>query len=201
MKRVLSAVTVGLTSVLQFSGRSSRTEFWIYAIFVLLLAFGVWGVAMTMEMSRTFAEVQQYAEAHPDEVTIISNASGISYRFNGSVPGVGPDFRYLLICISVIAVVSIALLASAAVRRLHDTNRTGAWIFLPLPFLFGSFWLMNSIFGQFQAAGEPEMSLFVLGFVNNLVYIGSVGFVTFLLLRSGSVGTNRFGERKIEVHA
>ncbi len=198
MKRVRSAVLMGFSRILQFDGRSSRTDFWIYAIFAFLLAFGVWGVLMATEMTRTFAEVQQYANAHPDKVTIISSPNGISYRFSESAPGVGPDFGYLLACISGIALVSIVMLASAAVRRLHDTDRTGLWILLPLPFLFGGFWLMSSVFYEFQTEAEPKMGLFALGFVNNLVYLATLGFVAFLLLRSGSAGANRFGERSIE---
>jgi uncharacterized membrane protein YhaH (DUF805 family) len=198
MDKLLSAVKLGLAGVLQFNGRSSRREFWIYAIFVFLLAFGVWGVVMASEMSRTFAEVQQYANAHPDKVTIATGPGGFSYRFNESAPGIGPDFGYLLAWISGIALISIALLASAAVRRLHDTDRTGLWILLPLPLLFGGFWLMASFFNEFQTAAEPKLGLFALGFVNNLVYLATVAFVGFLLLRSGSAGENRFGERGIE---
>jgi uncharacterized membrane protein YhaH (DUF805 family) len=198
MNKVRSAVLLGLAGVLQFNGRSSRTDFWVYAIFVFLLAIGLWGVVMATEMGRTFAEVQQYAKVHPDRVTITSSPSGIAYHIKGNTPGIGPDFGYLLACISGIAVVSIALLASAAVRRLHDTDRTGLWVLLPLPFLFGGLWIMSQVFHEFQTAAQPEMGLFALGFVNNLVYLATVGFVAFLLLRSGSTGPNRFGERRIE---
>ncbi|TSB04687.1 DUF805 domain-containing protein [Sphingorhabdus contaminans] len=197
MNKVGSAVVKGLAGVLQFKGRSSRTDFWVYAIFVFLLALGLWGVVMAAEMSRTFVEVQQYADAHPDKVTITSSPSGISYHIDGNVQGIGPDFKYLMACIAGIALVSIALLAAAAVRRLHDANRTGLWILLPLPFLFGGFWLMSLVFHQVQTTARPQMGLFALGFVNNLVYLATVGFVTFLLLRSGSSGENRFGERNI----
>ena len=198
MNSVLSAVKRGLAGILQFNGRSRRADFWIYAIFVFSLAFIVWGVVMTMEMSRTFAEVQQYANANPGKVTISSGPGGVSYRFNESAPGVGPDFEYLLAWISAIALVSVALLAAAAVRRLHDTDRTGLWMLLPLPFLFGGLWLMKSVFNEFQTAAELELGVFALGLVNNLVYLATMAFVGFLLLRSGSAGENRFGERNIE---
>ena len=57
---------------------------------------------------------------------------------------------------------------------------------------------MSQVFQEFQTAAQPEMGLFALGFVNNLVYLATVGFVAFLLLRSGSTEPNRFGERRIE---
>lgn len=199
MSRVLSAVKLGLVGIFQFNGRSSRTDFWIYAIFIFLIASGVWGLVMSMEMSRASAEVQQYANAHPGEVTVSYGPRGVSYRFSGSAPGVGPDFGYLLTAISAISLVSLALIAAAAARRLHDTDKTGLWILLPLPFLFGGLWLMASFVGEHNNAAEPKGGVFALVFVNNLVYMAAAAFVGFLLLRSGSAGTNRFGEREIEV--
>jgi uncharacterized membrane protein YhaH (DUF805 family) len=198
MNRVLSAVKLGLVGVFQFNGRSSRTDFWIYAIFIFLIALGFWSVVMSMEISRASAEVQQYANAHPGEVTVTYGPRGVSYRFNGSAPGVGPDFGYLLTSISAITLVSLALIAAAVARRLHDTDRTGLWILLPLPFLFGGLWLMASFIGEFDSGAEPKIGVFALGFVNNLVYMATAAFVGFLLLRSGSAGVNRFGEREIE---
>jgi uncharacterized membrane protein YhaH (DUF805 family) len=198
MNKVIAAIKKGVLGIAHFSGRSSRTDFWIYAIFVFLLAFGAWSTVMSMEMARTIDGVQQYAAANPGKVTINSGPTGVSYSIKDGASGVGPDFTYLLASMSVIALVSIVLLAAAAVRRLHDSERTGLWVLLPIPFLFSGLWLMWSMFDGFNANPEPEMGLFALGFVNNLIYLGTLGCVGFLLLRSGSAGANRFGERKAE---
>jgi uncharacterized membrane protein YhaH (DUF805 family) len=198
MNKVGSAIKSGLRRVFQFEGRSSRTDFWIYAIFVVLLAFGIWASVMSLEMARTFGEVQQYADANPGKVTITSGPNSYSYHLNGSAPGIAPDFGYLLKWISGIAVGSIAMLAAAAVRRLHDSNRTGLWVLLPLPFLFSALWLMGSFYSEMNYATGPRMSLFAIGFINNIVYLATLGFVAFLLLRSGSAGENRFGIRDTE---
>jgi uncharacterized membrane protein YhaH (DUF805 family) len=198
MSKVLSAIKSGFGGILRFNGRISRTDFWIYSIFVSLLAFGIWSSVMSLEMARTFGEVQQYANANPEKVTITTSSTSYSVSIKDGAPGVGPDFKYLLKWISGIAVAAIALLAAAAARRLHDSNRTGLWVLLPLPFLFSGLWLMNSVFSEFNSPNEPSMSLFAFGFINNFVYLATLGFVAFLLLRSGSTGENRFGNRAIE---
>jgi uncharacterized membrane protein YhaH (DUF805 family) len=198
MSKVVASIKKGLLGVARFDGRSSRTDFWIYAIFIFLLAFGTWSVVMSMEMARTFDAVQQYSAANPGKVTMTSGPNGFSYTIQDGAPGIGPDFAYLMVSMSVIALASIALLCAAAVRRLHDSDRTGFWVLLPMPFLFSGFWLMWSIFESFSVRPEPEMGVFALGFVNNLVYLATVGFVAFLLLRSGSVGENGFGHRAVE---
>lgn len=201
MNKVIAAIKKGVLGIANFSGRSSRTDFWIYAIFVFLLAFGAWSTVMSMEMARTFDGVQQYAAANPGKVTISAGPNGVSYSIKDGAPGVGPDFTYLLESMSVIALVSIALLAAAAVRRLHDSERTGLWALLPIPFLFGGLWLMWVMSDGINANPEPEMGLFAMLFVNNIIYLATIGFLAFLLLRSGSPGSNRFGEHKAEEKA
>ena len=198
MKKVGAAIRSGLGGLLRFGGRSSRTDFWIYAIFIVLLASGIWTAIMSMEMARTFGEVQQYADANPGKVTIVTGPNTFSYRIKDGAPGVGPDFGYLIKWISGIALAVIALLAAAAVRRLHDSNRTGLWVLLPVPFLFSGLWLMGSLFSEFNSSTQPNMSMLAVGFINNLVYLVTLGFVAFLLLRSGSAGENRFGVRGTE---
>ena len=198
MLRAWVAIKRGLAGLFDFQGRSSRTDFWFYAIFVALIAFGFWSVVMSMELTRTFGDINQYAAQNPDKVTVSAGPGGYSVSIKDGAAGVGPDFGYLLNWITAIAVVSIGLLAAASVRRLHDTNRTGAWILLPMPFLFGGLWLMAVVFQDFNSASEPDFGWFFMGFANNLIYMATLGFVVFLLLRSGTAGENRFGRRDMD---
>lgn len=198
MLRAWVAIKRGFAGLFDFQGRSCRTDFWFYAIFVALIAFGFWSVVMSIELTRTFGEINQYAAQHPDKVTVSAGPGGYSVSLKEGAAGVGPDFGYLLKWISAIAVVSIGLLAAAAVRRLHDTNRTGAWVLLPMPFLFGSFRLAALVFQDFNSTAEPDFSWFFLGFANNLIYLATLGFVGFLLFRSGTAGENRFGRREMD---
>jgi uncharacterized membrane protein YhaH (DUF805 family) len=200
MIRAWIAVKRGFDGLLDFGGRSSRTDFWFYAVFIVGLGGLVWTAVMSMEMSATFAKINQYAAEHPENVeTITAGPDGTSIKLkNGKQPDFGPDLMYLMKWITAIAVVSVAMLAAAAVRRLHDTDRKGFWILLPIPFLFGGIWLMASMFGTFMSGPQPDVGRFSLLFVNNLVYLATLCSLALLLLRSGTMGENRFGIRDIE---
>jgi uncharacterized membrane protein YhaH (DUF805 family) len=91
-----------------------------------------------------------------------------------------------------VGAIFVALIAGSAVRRLHDSGRSGWWILLPLPFLATAIWGMQQVRSSFRAGGDPD-SLFGLLMANNLVYLAVIGFLVFLLARPGSAGPNRFG--------
>lgn len=195
MDRIWIALKRGFGGLADFSGRSSRTDFWFYAIFITLIAGGIWAFVMGLEVNKAFAEINEFAAKNPDNVKIVTSATGQSVSIKPGNPDLGPDFGYLIAWISVITAMSIALVSASAVRRLHDSNRTGLWVLLPMPFLFGGFWLMRSVSVDFQASIQPNMGTFFLAFINNLIYLVSLGFLAFLLLRSGTAGENRFGIR------
>jgi uncharacterized membrane protein YhaH (DUF805 family) len=49
-----------------------------------------------------------------------------------------PDFSGLVLPITLVNVATIARLAAAVARRLHDKSRSGLWGLLPLPTMLGS---------------------------------------------------------------
>lgn len=79
------AVSRGIDRALDFSGRSTRPEYWWFALFAALVSVGALVIA--------------------------------------AIPGIG-----IVLAVLVWVAVGIAQLA-AGVRRLHDTGRSGAWIF------------------------------------------------------------------------
>lgn len=198
MNKIAIAIVRGFKGLLRFSGRSSRTDFWCYAIFVFLIVFGIWMTVMSMEMSRALGEAHQYAGQHPEDVSITTSATRYSIKVKNAPPGMGPDMGLLMKWITSLAAISIFFLAAAVTRRLHDTDKSGLWGLLPLPFLFGGFWMMNGFFQSFGSGAEPNMASFFLIFVNNLIYLTCLGVLGFLLLRPGSSGENRFGNRDEE---
>jgi uncharacterized membrane protein YhaH (DUF805 family) len=198
MGRLLSAIRSGFGGILSFGGRSGRADFWIYAVFIFILAFLAWAIVFGMEMARSFEQVQRYAAENPDKVTIAAGPGQYSVKIKDGAPGVGPDFAHLLKWLAFIGFASIALLAAAATRRLHDTNKSGWWAVIPLPFLFGGLWMMALVHADMNSAAQLNMGLFGLVFVNNLIYLIALGFAGFLLLRAGTKGENRFGVRNIE---
>jgi uncharacterized membrane protein YhaH (DUF805 family) len=83
---------------------------------------------------------------------------------------------------------------SVGVRRLHDTNRSGWWLLLPIvpyamAFAFGGAALMSA-----AAGGAIGMSA-GLGMAGILLLIGVVGAVVLLIfyILPGTPGDNRYG--------
>ncbi|MGH1489861.1 MAG: DUF805 domain-containing protein [Acidimicrobiales bacterium] len=94
------------------------------------------------------------------------------------------------------AVVVCSLVGAAACRRLHDTGRSGLWALPPFLALVVSFALMILFLLKTDPVRpEPSMVLFLVGFFSNLVYLGVLGVLVFLLVLPGSDERNRFGVR------
>lgn len=137
-----------------FSGRARRSEFWTFVSFNCLVGFILYMVL--------FACI------------------GRDYIVVSDAPNETEYWRRLIVCclsnhliVSIVIMVYLLLvslpLLSVTIRRLHDTNRSGIWIFIAIvPFVFG----------------------LVYGFSP---YIGIICLSAMLLL--DSVGDNMWGKR------
>lgn len=102
-----------------FHGRASRSEFWWFQLFLLLLAVGLFLF-----------------------IFMIANIAGLSLSDPGSMAsalsGVGMTLGIIIFFILYIVLTTLYVyfLAPAAlavtVRRLHDRNMSGWWLLLPL---------------------------------------------------------------------
>jgi uncharacterized membrane protein YhaH (DUF805 family) len=156
-----------LKRYIDFQGRSRRMEFWLWVLFV---------IAVSIVLS------------------ILDSMLGLGGRSSaGQTPGLAPgNFAYgaytsggLLTGIFSLAILIPNL--AVQVRRLHDTNRSGWWILLPIgPYLLG-FALM--IGGGVSA----NPGLLITGGI--LLFAGLICAVVLLVFMClpGTVGTNRFG--------
>ncbi len=89
-------------------------------------------------------------------------------------------------------VVGIALnwlVAIAAIRRLHDTDRRGYWLFIPLGTLFLGVIPMAMGIADIQSGGSGT-SYLVIGVI---IMLSGFGYVLYLLAQPGTQGDNRFG--------
>jgi uncharacterized membrane protein YhaH (DUF805 family) len=166
MRQLIEAVRHNLRNLPRFSGRERRGSFWRFALAVYLAQ-----MALSMLM------------------TVPLMAGAFSRR--------GPEaFATMFDTIAILSAVSVGmfvlLLAASAVRRLHDSGRSGLWMLLPLPFLATALWGMHEIRSNLGEGADPDGS-FGLLLANNVVYLAVVGFLIFLLARPGTVGTNRYG--------
>jgi uncharacterized membrane protein YhaH (DUF805 family) len=182
-----------LANLANFSGRDRQDQFWPYTGIVLGVTIGAWVAYGASLMTGMFSRMQEFARAHPDQVTVEQGPGHYSMEIHGNHPELMPDMRAFLGLVMVAALAIILLIAAAAARRLHDSNVTG-WIgLIPVVFLFSGFWLMNDLFGSVQAGKEPDLGRFFLTFGNNLVYIFCLVGLVYLLARKGSPGNNSYG--------
>lgn len=147
----------------QFNGRSTRREFWMWVVFLIIVSIvlsivdGVLGLGGSNSLTHT-------SLAGPD-------ASGFSY-------GAATRGGWLT------GLFSLAVLVpniAVSVRRLHDINRSGWWILMPLaPYALG-FILMASVH-----------TFIVAGLMMFLGFVGAIVLLVWYCLR-GTPGPNRFG--------
>ena len=103
----------------QFSGRSRRKEYWMF----VLLIFIIYVIAMILDSLLGFGTTTRYADV---------SETGAAAGFNSS-GGI----------ITLLAMLALFLPSLAvAIRRLHDTDRSGWWILIGLIPLIGAIVLL-----------------------------------------------------------
>lgn len=149
----------------QFNGRSRRKEYWTWFLFVVV----AWII-----------------------LSILDSALGLGGRTSvgpGAVPG---GYAYgagvtggVLATLFLLATFIPGLAVS--VRRLHDIDRSGWWLLLPLaPYALGFAIMLGSL-----AAGVPGLAM-----VGGLAFLAGVICAIVLLVwycSAGTNGSNRFG--------
>jgi uncharacterized membrane protein YhaH (DUF805 family) len=150
-----------------FSGRSRRMEFWMWQVFqialyilVVIFSIGLGGSAMMM----------------------VGNDPSRALAAGGMIILIFA--LYGIYCLAVF-IPSLAV----AVRRLHDTNRSGWWVAGPIvPYIL-------LVVAGGIASGSPD-SAPVAGILGLLATLALFGFVIVLLVfyfLDGTPGTNRYG--------
>ncbi len=155
-----------------FRGRINRAKLWLFVLIVivveivLFIAFaGIFGIsAFTV------------AAAGKDASSIL---------FGGTVA-----ILFFLVCLAICLALFIASI-SLAVRRLHDRDKSAAWllVFWGLPFVLDIVGATFSPHGPDNSGGMPAVTLIcVFGALGIAIW----AFVEFYCLR-GTVGENRYG--------
>ncbi len=152
-----------------FGGRSRRMEFWMYQLFLILLWIVIFVVMMVVGMG----------------------AAGLAA--NGGQPSAGGMVGMIAAMGMfgiVILVVWLGLLLptlAVAVRRLHDTNRSGWWIMIAIvPYLI-------SMALSIMAMSAQSTGLSGIAMIFSLLQlIGAIVLIVFYCL-PGTSGPNQFG--------
>jgi uncharacterized membrane protein YhaH (DUF805 family) len=99
----MNAYMDAMRRYVDFSGRASRSQFWLFVLFYVIIII----IAVVIDI----------------------------LVFNSLEGGIGV-LQLLVVLIHLIPSIAIS------VRRLHDTDRSGWWIFISLVPLIGSIWLI-----------------------------------------------------------
>lgn len=197
----------GFGLALDFTGRDRRGQFWPYAaaVFVLtqVISMAVLLPTIIGQVVGSLSTAERLARAHPEDWQVERGAGSVSYHYVGSDPEVlhamMPDFSGIMATIGLIAIVTIALMAAAVTRRLHDRGRSGLWAAIPVTLLLLAFWQMHNIFGGVTDAamaqdGSGLASVLFLGFGLNLLYLIAVTVLIIQLALAGQPAANRYGQ-------
>lgn len=123
-----------------FSGRATRSEYWLYRLEVIIVGFVIY-MFFFLLTGQTGAERLTGSEVLPENEPIL----GIL------ILGVAAILGILLIIVDL----------GVTIRRLHDTGRSGWWIFIRLvPYIGGLvlfiFTLLDSESGENQYGPSPK---------------------------------------------
>ena len=154
----------------EFSGRSSRAEFWWFFLFVIIIYVGVLFIMGAMGAGVS---------------SMNPGASLVAGTFSGSVLVV--ILFWLLLFIPTLAV---------QIRRLHDINRTGWWLggfwLLYVIYMGLTFSLMANAMRNPAApsntGGFAAIGIFAIAF-----FVYSIVLLVFFCLR-GTTGANKYGD-------
>jgi uncharacterized membrane protein YhaH (DUF805 family) len=147
----------------QFTGRSTRREFWMWVLFIIIVTI----VLSILDGMLGLGGHNSYGS------TNLSGPGATGYSYGAATRG---GWLTNLFSLAVL-VPNIAV----SVRRLHDVNRSGWWILMPFaPYVVG-FILMLGLH-----------SFAVGGLLIGVGAIGAIVLLVWYCLR-GTVGPNRFG--------
>lgn len=148
-----------------FRGRSRRKEYWLWTLFVVIASIVLSLVDSVLGLGGN--------------ATVQDGAGPAGFSYGAAVRGgwLANAFS-LLIFIPGLAV---------SVRRLHDTDRTGWWLLMPMvPYLLGAVAMLASI-------ANPASGLMVVGMIAMAAgFVGVIVLLVFMCLE-GTQGPNRFG--------
>lgn len=160
-----------------FSGRGMRSEYWWFFLF-LFLGSAVLGILDSALFGNDLAEVTQ-----------TNQSVGFSAAADGPLA-------------SIFSLVTLIPILSSGWRRMHDTGRSGLYLFYPLIAFIGLSTFI-AMFGEAQVLNgdlSNVSGLFgVIVILSIIVVVLSPLIVLFWLSRPSQPGQNRYGPNPHEV--
>jgi len=173
---LVASVRHNLANLTNFAGRESRAQFWPYAVVVFVLAMAVY---MGLVAPAIIETQRQFA-------LIMNTPVGHSVTLHGELMPIGP----WIIASLVTFVLLVLSLATALVRRLHDSGRPGLWVALPMLFFAIS---SAIIFPMMSTRHEPPLEMIFPAFFSVVAYFAALARLFLWLVRAGGSGENKYG--------
>lgn len=191
---MLAAIKHALANLTNPNGRDGRQTFWYWVLALFLVRFAVSMVFTIPMMGRMMSGMMKVAPIgeKADEAAMQAKMAEL----------LAAEMHQLVWFGVAVGIVSMALIATSLVRRLHDSDMSGWWILLPggiQAFLLArapaqidaALEMMKSIKpGQ---APNPAMFMASQGLTALLGY-ASLGLLIWFGVRKSSEGPNRFGD-------
>lgn len=146
----------------EFSGRSRRMEYWMWAVFLVLLYVAFWVVMAIIGAGGIMTGNPRAALAAGGMIFIVA-ALFLLIELALIIPGI-----------------------AVAVRRLHDTNRSGWWILSP----FVGYVLVWIGIGMAASGSAAGSALATIGMI--IAAVMGITLLVFMFL-DGTQGPNRYG--------
>jgi uncharacterized membrane protein YhaH (DUF805 family) len=185
------AIRRSLGSLGRTDGRESRQAFWFYMLFIVIVRI-VLAIAVSVPLAiASFAAASRAAregvDPHALSARIMHDNSG---------------WLHASVWVAlVVGFVTILLVMAACVRRLHDSNRVGLWVLVPLVAyaisLAASFTIGSHLIDAMTMGGtDPATLKAARGTTPYGVFelIALISVIVFGVLPS-TAGPNRFGAR------
>ncbi|MCM1482879.1 MAG: DUF805 domain-containing protein [Muribaculaceae bacterium] len=129
-----------------FSGRASRSEYWYFVLFNVIV-----GVVFCIIGGVTMSDVSAIADNASDSSNPVSMMSAVV----STMPG------WLAVLMGLYQLLIILPSLAVSVRRMHDIGKGGGWIFISLVPFIGGIWffvltLIGSQYGPNRFGPMPE---------------------------------------------
>ncbi|WP_375383491.1 DUF805 domain-containing protein [uncultured Sphingomonas sp.] len=166
----------------QFSGRSRRKEFWMWVLFIIIV-------------SVVLSLIDGLLGLSPAPRTVTPGQFGATPMPTG--PAAFSQFRSGVLT----SIFSLAIFLpnlAVQVRRLHDTDRRGWWLLLPVvPYAIGFALIIVGALSSFRSGRPFQQGGIGLMGVGGLFFV--IGLICAILVfvwfcMDGTRGPNRFGE-------
>jgi uncharacterized membrane protein YhaH (DUF805 family) len=184
---MIKSMKLNLAGLARFSGRTSREDFWPYAITAFIVVMVIFMVPFMILLTQVMESMMRFAADHPEQANVAVGSGGYSVQVRDPPADMMAPMKNMGWVMAPAILTALVLLGAAVARRLHDRGLPGFLGLAPLPFLTFAMILMPKLFV------DQDFSQFGLMFLNNLVYIASLVGLVVLLCGRSTAGANRYG--------